>query len=244
MLAPSQVGHSISPSRQVGDGAARAWRSSRLASRLVADPNEMLIDAFEAELPCGALTFADASSHPKLAVIVTGLIRVYAMGPGGRQVTIRYITAGEILGLPSALAPEAYTLEPHLAVQALTRCQLLHLSVQRFRLIASRDSENMWGLFAEMATVLRGSEYMLVQNLFQPVRARVARHLLDLAAREGDRLVVRICQQDIADAIGSVREVVARAIVWLRDQELLRREGPLYVLNDPVRLHEIAELLR
>ena len=49
-------------------------------------------------------------------------------------------------------------------------------------------------------------------NMFLPVQARVARHLIDLASLQDDVLVVTAGHQEIADAIGSVREVVSRAL--------------------------------
>ena len=59
---------------------------------------------------------------------------------------------------------------------------------------------------------------------FATVRQRVARHLLDLASDEqrgGTRLIARVSQQAMADAIGSVREVVVRAIGELRKEGLV-----------------------
>ena len=69
------------------------------------------------------------------------------------------------------------------------------------------------------------------------VRQRVARHLLDLAVREDGVLVVRATQQDLADAIGSVREVVSRAVMGFREQGLLARSSEGLVVLDPAGLH-------
>ena len=59
---------------------------------------------------------------------------------------------------------------------------------------------------------------------FATVRQRVARHLLDLASDEqrgGTRLIAPVSQQAMADAIGSVREVVVRALGELRKEGLV-----------------------
>jgi CRP/FNR family cyclic AMP-dependent transcriptional regulator len=51
------------------------------------------------------------------------------------------------------------------------------------------------------------------------VRQRVAAHLLDLASAQqhpSGRLVARVSQQELANAAGSVREVVARTLRDLR----------------------------
>jgi CRP-like cAMP-binding protein len=65
--------------------------------------------------------------------------------------------------------------------------------------------------------------------------------MLDLAERDAGQLVVAASQQDIADAIGSVREVVSRAVLWLRDEGLIRRSGRVYVLDNPAGLHAMTQ---
>jgi CRP/FNR family transcriptional regulator len=80
---------------------------------------------------------------------------------------------------------------------------------------------------------------MACNNVFLSVRQRVARHLLDLAVQEQPAgLVVHASHQDIADAIGSVREVVSRVIRELRTEGLVTRSGDTIVLPNPAGLVE------
>lgn len=67
----------------------------------------------------------------------------------------------------------------------------------------------------------------LARNTFFPVRARIARHLLDLSASQqhGRDLQARVTQQELADAVGSVREVVIRALARLREEGVVRTGG-------------------
>jgi CRP/FNR family transcriptional regulator, cyclic AMP receptor protein len=230
--------------RQLGPDAIAAWRSSELATRLAGDPDDMLEDAFELRVPAGRLFHrVDGPPAFTLGVVVSGLARVYAMSSEGRQATIRYITAADVFGLPFVLAPELFG-EGSLVwrVQALTDCHIVQLSPSRFRKVVARDAANIWPLCTEMARTMMGTYDMLTENLFQPVRARVARHMLDLAERDAGQLVVTASQQDIADAIGSVREVVSRAILWLRDEGFIRRSGRVYVLDDPAGLHAMTQV--
>jgi CRP/FNR family cyclic AMP-dependent transcriptional regulator len=74
----------------------------------------------------------------------------------------------------------------------------------------------------------------------------VARHLLDLAsagAQEGtsgrgpgQELAARVSQQELADAVGTVREVVVRVLRELRTDGVVRTERDRIVLLDPDRL--------
>jgi hypothetical protein len=52
--------------------------------------------------------------------------------------------------------------------------------------------------------------------------------------------VVQASHQDIADAIGSVREVVSRTLARLEVEGLVRRVAKVVVLQDPPQLHDLA----
>ena len=79
------------------------------------------------------------------------------------------------------------------------------------------------------------------------MRQRVARHLLDLAsARVGEQpapdhraareLTVQVSQQELANAVGTVREVVVRVLRDLRQDGVVRTERDRIVLLEPARL--------
>jgi hypothetical protein len=75
----------------------------------------------------------------------------------------------------------------------------------------------------------------LAGNTFATVKQRIVRHLLDLAACEPDgRLVAPVNQQDLANGVGSVREVVARILQELRAASLVRTSPGLVEIIDPV----------
>jgi CRP-like cAMP-binding protein len=92
-------------------------------------------------------------------------------------------------------------------------------------------------------------------SAFTSVRQRVARHLLDLADGANDdggqstlpaawpgarELAVRTTQQELAEAVGSVREVVVRILRDLREAGVVRTERDRIVVVDPGRLAELA----
>jgi CRP/FNR family transcriptional regulator len=83
----------------------------------------------------------------------------------------------------------------------------------------------------------------LAGNTFASVRQRVARHLLDLATSrlEASRtLTALVNQQDLANSVGSVREVVARVLAELRSEHLVRTSPGRVEILDPVRMsHEL-----
>lgn len=88
--------------------------------------------------------------------------------------------------------------------------------------------------------------YEIPGSSFATVRQRVALHLLDLASeRVPDRaldpparneLVVLQNQQELAEAVGTVREVVVRVLRELRQEGIVRTGRDRIVIVDPDRL--------
>jgi len=72
------------------------------------------------------------------------------------------------------------------------------------------------------------------------VKQRVASHLLDLASsqqRPQAHLVAQVSQQELADAVGSVREVVARVLRDLRLAGMVATSPDSVVILDAAGLH-------
>lgn len=78
------------------------------------------------------------------------------------------------------------------------------------------------------------------ENIFSSVLLGVSRHLLDMAVEEDGQLVVQGDQHAIAEAVGSVREVVARAVRKLRDEGVLIRSDKGLVIVDHSRMVEFS----
>ena len=99
-------------------------------------------------------------------------------------------------------------------------------------------------LLVELSERARSFVNEIPGTAFATVRQRVARQLLDLASthqHDGDpngELAVRITQQDLAEAVGTVREVVVRTLRQLRDAGAVRTERDRIVLLDPAQLTE------
>jgi CRP/FNR family transcriptional regulator, cyclic AMP receptor protein len=103
---------------------------------------------------------------------------------------------------------------------------------------ADRDPRVARALLDELSERVLSFIAEIPGSAFATVRERVARHLLDLASegQRGSQLVAAIGQQDLADAVGSVREVVVRALRELRQAGLLETGRDGIVLLDPERL--------
>src|SRR5690349_20260328 len=143
--------------------------------------------------------YAEADSEG-LALVLQGLARVYMHTSDGRQVTVRYVRAGDLLGAPSVVGGPAPVF-----VQALVDGAAFFFDVDCVKRVAHHDVALAWALAEESVHRLYDVLEELAGNTFASVRQRVARHLLDLAASRptsGAPLVASVSQQDLANSVG------------------------------------------
>jgi CRP/FNR family transcriptional regulator len=165
-----------------------------------------------------------------ILLMLTGLLRVFLQSPAGRQVTVRYARPGEALGLV-----HLFGMKTAVHGQAIDAATLWSLPGEPIRQLALADARFALAIASECAdrTVDAMEELRLVT--FGSVRQRLARHLLDLAsADERGTLVANVTQQELADAAGTVREVVARTLKEMRSAGLIgEAEGRIALLDTP-----------
>lgn len=195
----------------------------------------LLADAIRIQVPAGSVVYRDGES-PSVLVVVDGLLRVFLTSEEGRQVTVRYARRGDVVGLVLVLSGPAPT-----NVQAMTTSSVVALEVETVRSLIASDPDVAKACAEELTRQLHQAFDDISQHAFLTVRQRVARQLLDLASPgRARRLVAPVSQQELADAVGSVREVVGRTLLQLKDEGLVERSEEGVVLLDPVRLSEEA----
>jgi CRP/FNR family transcriptional regulator, cyclic AMP receptor protein len=194
---------------------------------------QLLADAIRLEIPAGGVFYREGDS-PRLALVLDGLIRVYLTSPEGRQVTVRYARRGEVLGAPLVVGGSV-----DVRGQALVASTLVMLNVHTLRDLARGDAAVAWAVAEEVTRRLFAVLEAFGSTAFGTVRERVARHLLDLAAerQRGAKLLAPVSQQELADAVGTVREVVARVLRELRDAGLVETTRGGVLVIDPAGLH-------
>src|SRR3954469_2379644 len=185
------------------------------------------------ELTAGAIVYAEADAEV-FGVVVRGLFRVYMHTSDGRQVTVRYARPGGFLGAPALFGGPAPVF-----VQAVTASGLYFMDVAAGTRLAREDPTVGWAFAEESVHRLYDVLEELAGNTFATVRQRVVRHLLDMAASRptnDGRLTALVNQQDLANSVGSVREVVARVLHELRAASLVRTSPGRVEILDPIRI--------
>lgn len=208
------------------------WAKSPLAVLPPALIERLLADAQRMDVP-RYTTVYDAGDDPRCALILSGLIRVYMVAPDGRQVTVRYAGSAELLGLAALIGGPAPT-----SAQMLTDAKMLLLNGRTLQSLGQSEPRVGWVMAREVTQRLYDTLDALAANTFGSLRQRIARHLLDMAASRphAAALVAAISQQELADAVGSVRPVVARILRDLRTAGLIKTTKDGITLLNPEAL--------
>jgi len=179
-----------------------------------------------------------STDQARAGFVLDGLARTYLSDHSGRQLTVRYVRAGDIVGNVSGADAERVPL----SVSAVTGCVLIEIDVATLLHLVNTDPRVGSALVNEVTSRLQDSYAALGANSLGSMRERVAWHLLDQAIHgpSDGRLTVALTQQQLADSVGSVREVVARVLRELRDAGLVATTNHQIEIVDPVRLAAIA----
>jgi CRP/FNR family transcriptional regulator len=222
-------------------------RSAVSVSHLRGLPAEVLDDlmagASRMRITAGSVTHREGENDPHLELVVSGVVRVFVTAPDGRTMTVRYCRPGALIGVMSLFATE-FAMPG--ATQALVDAELLIMSASVARRMGTRDVRVARAFLDELSERALNFVYEIPGSAFATVRQRMARHLLDLASaragerapdhRSGQELIVEVSQQELANAAGTVREVVVRILRELRQDGVVRTERDRIVLLEPARL--------
>lgn len=217
-----------------GSSLSAALELSHLRT-LPADTRERLVaSASLLAIPAGGTLHREGDEAAHLQLVVSGLLRVYVTALDGRTLTVRYCRRGSILG---AVSLYASPFSMPASVRAVTDAEILSMSAAWIKEAADRDVRLARALIDELSDRVMSFISEIPSSAFATVRQRVARHLLDLASTQSDaNLVVTISQQELAEAVGSVREVVVRALRELREEGWVETGNAGITLLDPDQL--------
>ena len=183
----------------------------------------------------GAPIFA-AGQLRKIALIGTGVVRVFVTTRLGRQLTIGYARTGDLIGLAPALA---HTDEWQ--AEAIIDTTLTLLSVEQLHRATERSPELAWAVAEHLATLATDALHAIADEAGQPTTVRIARHLRQVSLQGvGGRLVAHVSHQRLADAAGTAREVVSRELNALRRDGVITTAAGSVTIIDEGRLAEIA----
>jgi CRP/FNR family transcriptional regulator len=187
-------------------------------------------------VPAGTVLFHPGDAVKGYVLVLYGTVSVHLVGPTGRGIVLYRVAAGQscvqstlgLLGGDSAYSAEAV---------ADTETRLVLLPRALFLDLLDRSTGFRAQVFAAFADRMQEMMRLLERLSFGRVSQRLARLLLERADAQG---VVTATQHDLAEDIGSAREVVARNLAALQSQGLVLSGRGRVTLTDRSGLGRIA----
>src|SRR4051812_43934788 len=195
--------------------------STRLSALDEAAARELLADARTYEVSTGEHILAATDWPARVGVLLEGSVRWYLTAADGRQLTVRYGRAGELISRRSDAPREVSPLR----IQAITSCRVLEFDPDALLRAMSSIPAVAMAFVNDFSLRLQDVYSTVADTAFGTMRQRVARHLIALAEAHGPtfgRPRAIVTQQQLADGTGSSREAVARTLAVLRDEEVIR----------------------
>lgn len=185
-----------------------------------ADPQlvrEFMQAASFARIPVGRDVFVEGDRVDAIALLISGVVRVYKIGETGREITLYRFGLGEscILTANAILSQQSF---PAIATVEQP-AEAVMIPSDTFRDWVARY--DLWrGFVFDLLSQRLANVMALVDEVaFRRMDRRVATLLLD---RSRSQNPVRITHQEIAAELGSSREVISRILEDFAVREMIR----------------------
>lgn len=194
-------------------------------------------------VPKGHVVIGQGAKTSDVFFIVDGRFQVLIYSKSGKEVSIRTVGKGDVVGELAALVDGKRSAN----VVALSEGRLVQIGGANFkRCVAGSPAAAMW-LVERFAGQVRALTERIFELSALNVRARVHCELLRLAAvgRTAENNVAKISpsptHQDIANSIGSYREGVTRVMAKLTKLGLISQTGRILTIHDVAALARVVE---
>jgi len=197
-------------------------RIASVAIRHTYAPSETII--IEGD-PCQAAYF-----------IAEGQVRVYRLSPAGREQVLVLLGPGQAFNTVPPFRSHGVN---HATVEALTPTTLYTITSQDLRRLVRECAELALVLLQDFAARLDHLTNLVEDLSLRTVRGRLARFLLEHV--EADQVTRRWTQEEMAAHLGTVRDMVGRALRAFADAGLVQMDRQRITLLDREGLEAEAQ---
>jgi CRP-like cAMP-binding protein len=185
------------------------------------------------DYPKNNVLYYQGDASRAVFLVLAGEVKISLTNEEGREAVVRLVRQGGLVGLVAAVdgAPQ-----PATAV-TVTRSRLARFAApDLIALVASHPAAHA-ALLREVAGCARQAYQRVGEHALLSVKERLLSALLEIAEQEGERhstgqavVFTRPTHQELAERIGSSREVVSRVLKELLDDEGKVIQVPLSAL--------------
>lgn len=205
--------------------------------------DRILQNARSLRVTAGSAIFEQEAEAHSFFILLDGHVRVMKTTPEGQQVTVRYITPGELMGIAQALGRTTY---PATAI-AVVDCVVLAWPGTMWSQFASSFPSFGVNTYKTVGERLQDTQMQVVEMATKQVEQRVAHALLRLISQRGKKteegiaVDFPISRQDIAEMTGTTLHTVSRLLTAWEEKGLVKGGRRKVTVVEPHRLMILAE---
>ena len=196
----------------------------------------------EVTLKRGDTLFHEGDDGDRFYIVTEGKVKLSHTSDDGRENLLAVLGPGEVIGELSLfdLGKRSST------VVAIAPTRLLALAHSDMRRYLVEHTGLALSMLRELAVRLRHTNEQLADLVFSDVPGRVAKALLDLANRFGERtpegiyVAHDLTQEELAHLVGASRETVNKSLADFVSRGWIRLEGRAVLLIEVPRLQRRA----
>ena len=215
------------------DVAERALlRYAMLRDLPAAERDRMFQAASLMKVPAGATLFDEGDPCRGFALLLAGAVRVSKVAPTGRELHLYDVTPGDACILTSACLLGQSTYK----ARAIARenLEMVILPAPAFRDVVDRLEPFRHQVFARFSERMTEMMELVAAVAFQKLDQRLASSLI---AKPNP---IRTTHQELADELGSIREIISRLLKNFADQGWIRVGREQIEIVSPGSLRKVA----
>jgi CRP/FNR family transcriptional regulator len=231
--APETSGVSATDARASALATTLCARFPRLAQLSPAALAEMVRAGKHLVLPAGVRVFDEHGPCGSFPLVLTGAIKVFKHSPSGRQLVLYRVLPGELCVLTTSCLLGEASYAASGATEGET--ELLALGAPLFNNLLAHCGPFRTLVFSIFSERIVDLMRRVEEVAFQRLDRRLASLLVARAPE------VRATHQDLADELGSVREIVSRLLKSFEEQGFVGLGRERVEVKDVERLRRFAE---
>ena len=191
---------------------------------------EFMTEAYLAHIPAHKDVFVEGDRADAIALLLSGVVRVYKIGETGREITLYRFGPGESCMLTANAILSQQTFPALATVEE--DAEAIMIPADTFRAWIGRSESWRDFVFDLLAQRLSSMLAVVDEVTFRRMDSRLAAFLVERSAEQNPVLVTH---QEIASELGSSREVISRILADFAALHLLHLgRGSIEVLNGQV----------
>jgi CRP/FNR family transcriptional regulator len=191
----------------------------------------------KSEFPKGTILFTEGEEARGFYVPVSGKVKIYKVTPEGRERVLRIAEPGRTFAEAAIFDLGTYPAN----AATLDRSVLLFFPKHEVLQLLKNNVQLAINMIGGISRLLREFMDQMEDIAFRDVPARLARYLLDLAERGGQRVELPLSKSQLAVNLGTVSETLSRTFRKMVDDGLICVQSRTIDILDADRLTILAD---